>query len=329
MSFPDGGVNMRKRSGIIFIKISCLIIAVIFGSFALSYGDIMLDKVVAVVNTEIITWSELYKAMEFEASPAVKALAEKERRKIYKDNEGVFLENLINMKLMLQASKVANIGASEAEITQTIKDITAKYGMNEDAFKAAIAKEGFTLDEYKKKLAEQIITGKIVDYEVRSKIVVTEKEITDYIQKNKDRAADEGYRISMIILKNSDDPAADEERVKAAYGKIKAGTAFADVAKQYSDDTSARAGGERGFVKKADLSQEFIDVLSRLKDGEVSEPFKTAGGTHIIKLEEARIYKTEASLKDAVKNKLFSEKFERAYKSWMKGLRQGAYVEIR
>jgi parvulin-like peptidyl-prolyl isomerase len=159
--------------------------------------------------------------------------------------------------------------------------------------------------------------------------VVTEKEITDYIQKNKDRAADEGYRISMILIKKSEDPAADEERVKAASGKIKAGTAFAEVAKQYSDDTSARAGGDRGFVKKADLSQEFIDVLSRMKDGEVSEPFKTGSGTQIIKLDEARIYTTETSLKEAVKNKLSSEKFERAYKSWMKGLRQGAYVEIR
>jgi parvulin-like peptidyl-prolyl isomerase len=159
--------------------------------------------------------------------------------------------------------------------------------------------------------------------------VVTEKEISDYILKHKERAADEGYRMSIILVKNSADSAADEEKVKTAFGKIKAGTAFADVAKQYSDDASARAGGEKGFVKKADLSKEFIDVISMLKTGEVSEPFKTAGGTHIIKLEEARIFTTDASLKEAVKTKLLSEKFDRAFRAWIKGLRQGAYVEVR
>ncbi len=319
---------MIKRFGTVFVKICCLVAAVLC-FFAPSYGDIMLDKVVAVVNAEIITWSELYKAMEFDAAPTVKALPEIERRKIYKENEGIFLENLINLKLILQSAKMANIGAGEAEITQTIKDISAKYGLNEDAFKSAIAKEGFTLEEYKKKLAEQIISSKVVDFEVRSRIVVTEKEIADYMLKNKDRAADEGYLISMILVKTSADPAADSEKVKAAYAMIKAGTPFAEVAKQYSDDASARTGGDKGFVKKADLSKEFIDALSKLKNGEVSEPFKTAGGTHIIKLDEARIYSTADARKDAVKNKLLSEKFERAYKSWIKGLRQGAYVEIR
>ena len=329
LSFPDGGFNMIKRCGTVFIEICLLVAVLLCGSFSLGYADIMLDKVVAVVNAEIITWSELYKAMEFDASPAMKALPEKERRKVFKDSEGIFLENLINLKLILQSAKMFNIGVGEAEITQTIKDISTKYGMNEEAFKAAIAKEGFTQEEYKKKLADQIISSKVVDFEVRSKIVVTEKEITDYILKNKGQAADEGYRISIILVKTGADPAADAEKVKAAYEKIKAGTPFAEVAKQYSDDASARNGGERDFVKRADLSREFVAVLSGLKKGEVSEPFKTAGGMNIIKLEEARIYTTETEVKEAIRNKLFADKFERAYKAWIKGLRQGAYVEIR
>jgi peptidyl-prolyl cis-trans isomerase SurA len=291
--------------------------------------SIVLDKVVAVVNSEVITWSELYKAMEFEATPAVKALKEQERRKLFRESEGMFLDNLINTKLILQSARAANIGATEAEVKDIIKGIMDKNAMSEDAFKAAIAKEGFTLDEYKKKLSEQIIAGRLIDLEVRSRIIVTDKDLDAYVKKNREGSADEGYKISMIQIKKSEDEAGDAEKIKTVYAKIKGGANFADTARQYSEDSSARAGGDLGFVKKADLSQAYIEALSKLIEGGVSEPFAAGSGTHIIKLEKAYIFKTKDEFNAAVKEKLYSEKYERAYKSWMKGLRQNAYVEIK
>jgi peptidyl-prolyl cis-trans isomerase SurA len=327
MGFRDGGI-MGKRFGSGSVRIFCAVVAIICSCFGLSYGEIVLDRVVAVVNSEVITWSELYKSMEFEATPAIKALSDQERRKVYKESEGVFLENLINTKLILQAAKIVQIVASEAEVTRTINEIKAKYKMNDEAFGKAIESEGFTIKDYKQKLAEQIIAGKLVDLEVRGKVVVTEKEINDYILRNKD-AADEGYIFRMILIKESDKPGAAEEKVKAAYEKIKGGTDFAEVARQYSDDSSARAGGEKGFVRRADLSREFVDVMSRLKKNETSEPFKTSAGSIIVKLEDSRIFTKEGDLKVAVKEKLYAGKYDKAYRAWIKGLRQQAYVEIR
>jgi peptidyl-prolyl cis-trans isomerase SurA len=328
MGFTDGGIIMGKWSGLVSVRIFVIAIALICGNAGLSYGEIILDRVVAVVNAEVITWSELYKSMEFEASPAVKALSDQERRKLFKDSESIFLENLINTKLILQAAKSFNLGISEAEVTRTITEIKAKYGMNDEAFGKAIEKEGFTLKDYKAKLTEQLITSKLIDIEVKGKIVVTEKEINDYILRNKD-AADEGYIFSLIFVKRSGNPGADEEKVKAAYEKIKGGADFAEVAKQYSEDSSARAGGAKGFVKKSDLSKEFVDAISRLKTGEVSGPFMTSTGINIVRLEESRIFSKEGDLKAAVKDKLYRAKYEKAYSAWIKGLRQKAYVDIR
>jgi len=320
---------MNKRNGLLFITMCGLIIVLFCGSAGAANAEIMLDKVVAVVNAEIITWSELYKAMEFEASPAVKALSAQEKRKVYQSSEAAFLEDLINVKLMLQQAKMYNINAGDAEINRTMKGIQEKYKMDDDAFGKAIIKEGFTMDEYKKKLADQIITGKLVDFEVRSKVLVTDKEVNEYVQKNRDRSADEGYIISMILVKKSENVAADEEKARTAYGKIKSGTAFPEVAKQYSDDSSARSGGLKGYVRRADLSKEFLDVLAKLKNGEVSEPFSTSAGMHIIRLEEARLFKSDDEYRVAVKEKLAADKFDRAYKAWVKGIRLRAYVEIR
>jgi peptidyl-prolyl cis-trans isomerase SurA len=318
---------MIRRYGVVLIL--CLVAVLFSGAIAGGQNVIVLDKVVAVINSEVITWSELYKAMEFEASPAVKALGEQERRKVFRDNEGIFLEGLINMKLMLMAAKAANINVNDAEVQEAMKSIKDKYNLNDEAFKTAISKEGFTLDEYKKKLLDQLTTSRIVDMEVRSRIIVTEKDVDDYIQKNKEGAADEGYSLSMILIKKSDDPARDEERAKAAYAKIKAGKAFAEVAREYSDDSSARAGGELGFLNKAELSKAYLDVLSGLKEGETSEPFQSGAGTHILKLEGSRVFKSPAEFRQAVRDRIFNERYDRAYKAWVKGLRQSAYVEIK
>jgi len=319
---------MGKWSGFVAVARFCVVVAFIFIAAGSGYGEIMLDRVVAVVNSEVITWSELYQSMEFEATPEIKALSDQDRRKVFKENEAAFLENLINTKLILQAAKTARVGAGEAEINQTINDIKAKHKMSDEDFNKAITKEGFTLKEYKKKLAEQLIAAKLIDIEVRRKVVVTDKEINDFLLRNKD-AADQGYVISLVLVRWGENPKAAEARIAEAYEKLKGGASFAEVARKYSDDSSARQGGDKGFVRRADLSNEIVDVISNLKKGEMSQPFRTTAGMNIIKLEDSRIYSKDSELKAAVKERLYSAKYGRAYRAWIKGLRQTAYVEIR
>jgi peptidyl-prolyl cis-trans isomerase SurA len=322
---------MRRRFRFLCINMIAIISCIAgLGLFSPGNGAILLDKVVAVVNAEVITWSELYKAMEFDASPAVKALSEQERSKIFKQNETIFLENLIDMRLLLQEAKKASINANDDEVNKTMAAIRGKYAMTDAAFADALIKEGFTMEAYKKKLSEQIIINRLIDFEVRNKVVVTEADVNAYLTKNKEMTTgDEGYRISHILIRKSDDPGQSEEKARAIYESIKAGEKFADAARKSSDDPSSKAGGDLGFVNKSDLSKEFIAALSRLKPGEVSEPFKTDKGMHIVLLESARIYNNPAELKQAVKDKLIAGKFERDYKAWIKGLRQRSYVEIK
>jgi peptidyl-prolyl cis-trans isomerase SurA len=318
-------MKMVRGSGFGPLAVCCVAAALSVVLCGAAYGEIMLDKVVAVVNSEVITWSELYKSMEFEASPQVKAMSEQQRKKLFSENEAAFLENLINTKLALQAAKTAFVTTSDAEVKQTIENIKAKHNLSDQEFEKAMLKEGFTTAEYKKKLAEQITVSKLIEHEVRKKIVVTDKEVKEFIDKHKD-AADEGYEISLIHVK--DGPKA-EERIAAAYGAIKAGAPFAQVAKEYSEDSSSRMGGSKGFVRRADLSKEFVDAISVLKNGEVSAPFRSASGMNIVKLDYSRVFSKEGDLQAAVRDKLFAMKYERAYKAWIKGLRQTAYVEIR
>jgi len=311
----------------------CILSAIICIAGIFSKGEgaaILLDKVVAVINSEVITWSDLYKAMEFEASQTVKSMSEQERRKIFKQNEMMFLENLIDMRLLLQEARKANIAASDDEVKKTMDSIRDKYGMTDEVLKDALAKEGFSLAEYKKKLAEQIVISRLVDLEVRSKIVIKDDEMDAYLAKNTGAAAvEEGYKISHILIRNGDDPRQAEEKANGIYEKIKAGESFAEAARKYSEDPSAKSGGDLGFVNKSDLSREFLGALSTLKPGEVSAPFKSDRGVNIVFLESARLFNSPVELKQALRDKLYAEKFDRDYKAWIKGLRQKSYVEIK
>lgn len=291
---------------------------------------ILLDKVVAIVNKEVITWSDLYRGMEFDAVEEIKAMKPEDKRKFFKENEMVYLENLIDTRLQLQEASKLNIGVGKDDVEKAIKSIKEKYALNEETFAETVRKEGFSIEEYKKKLGEQITVSRVVEQEVRGKVLVTEKEINAYLAEHQDEARNnEGFVVSYLFLKKSADGKQPEEKARDIYAKIKAGGSFAELARQYSDDRSARSGGDLGFIRKSDMSKDLLNVLTGMKEGDVSEPFRNETGVHILKLNEIKSFKTPQELREMVRQKLLNEKFSREFRNWVKGLRERAYVEIK
>ncbi len=302
----------------------------LFSYPSLSSGSILLDRIVAIVNKEVITWSDLYKAMEFEATAEVKAMKESDKMKIFKENESLFLENMIDMKLQIQEASKKGISASEEDVNRTIDGIKKKYSMTDEMFKDALLKEGFTLSEYKKKIYEQIIIGRLIEQEVRSKIIVSEVDIDRYLSENKNILMDsEGFVLSLIFLKRAEDKRQTEERAMELYNRLKAGESFEDLARKYSEDASAMNGGDIGFIKKRELSRDFLGVIANMNEGDISEPFWGTNGIYILRLNEKKEFKTEQQLREAVRQKLLSDRFSREYKNWIRSLRERAYVEIK
>lgn len=310
-----------------------IFVLLVFIFHSVSQAAILLDRVVAVVNQEVITWSDLYKAMEFEASDKMRGLKDEEKRKIFKENEGIFLESLIDMKLQLQAAKQLGIDATTDDVNSTIADIRKKYSLDEPALIESLKKEGFTFDEYKKKIAEQIILSRVVSQQIKSRIVVSETDVQKQMGEDKNILAEgEAYRLRQIFFKrpdSSNDRKAVEGKADAVLKQLKAGEDFSALAQKYSEDPSRKAGGDLGFVKKRYMAKEFIDVISRMKAGEVSQPFWTDRGLHIVRLEEKSEKHSEAELKESIRNKLIEKYSSEKYKSWLRGLRENAYIEIR
>jgi peptidyl-prolyl cis-trans isomerase SurA len=273
-------------------------------------AGIMLDRVVAVVNDEAITWGELYRAMEFEISRDKRSLSAEQKKIIFEENEALFLENMINTRLQLQEARKHNIGVSDTEVDATIEGIKLKYGVDNEEFIKALQADGFTLGDYRKRLAEQITIGKLIDFAVKSEISITDEDLKDIPE------GDAFYRIRQIFLKKAEGA---QERADAVMAELETGADFAELARKYSETPLASVGGDFGYVQKSKMAKDFVSVVEALKPGDMSKPFRTEKGVHIIKLEDIK----------SVREVLAEERLTEAYADWLRGLREKAFIEIR
>jgi peptidyl-prolyl cis-trans isomerase SurA len=314
-----------KEIGLCFAFIFCFVQTV--------HAAVLLDRVVAVVNKEVITWSDLYKMMESEASEQMKALHDEERRKVFKDNEAAFLEKLIDMKLQLQDADKMGITVGPEDVKEAIEGIKKKYSLTDKSLEESLQKEGLTLDSYKKRLSEQILISQFINQQIRNKIVVSEDEVKKYMQAHKESLPEsDAFKLRQIVFRKPKDEAQKksvEEKAVLVMQRINAGEDFSILATEYSEDPSGKIGGDTGYIKKMYMAKEFTDVLSKMKTGDVSKPFWTERGLHIIKLDENVPAQSPAEIKETIRRYLVEEKFVEKYRSYVKGLRDKARIEIR
>ena len=147
---------------------------------------VLLDKVVATVNDEVITWSELMKTIYFEGREYLSSETGKTRAEKIRELEKPFLNMLIEMRLQLQEAKKIGLNVTDREVDGAITEIRSKYNIAEDAFTASLEKEGVTIRDYRKGLRDQILLQKIVNFSVKGSVVVTDKEVEEYYNANRD-----------------------------------------------------------------------------------------------------------------------------------------------
>ncbi|MEJ5228059.1 peptidylprolyl isomerase [Thermodesulfovibrio sp.] len=300
-------------------------------TFSISFAQdkFFVDRVLAVVNREVVTWSELYKYMEFISRDDIKNLSPDEKFKYFKQREEEFLERLIDTKLQIEEAERYGIFVSDSEIEAAINDIKKKYGLNDKEFEESLKKEGMTLSDYKKMMKEQIIIGRAVNSLVRSKIIITDSETNSYISSHPELSCEEeGYYVSQIFIKMRDNQEQVKEKISEAIKRLIQGESFSKVASQLSEDASARTGGSIGLLKRSEISPELSNVFSKMNVGGISEPLVTANGVYIFKLDGLCFKKNSETLKNYVRTIIEDEKFKKEYRLWIRSLRQRAYIEV-
>lgn len=287
------------------------------------------DRVVAVVNKEVITWSELYKFMEFSLRDKVQSMSPDEKFKYFQGQQQDFLERLIDTKLQLEEAERYGIFVSDSEIETAVAEIKKKYKLSDEAFEETLKKEGLTIKDYKKMLKDDITIGRVINSLVRSKIVITDAEIKNYISSHPELVCDdEGYYVSQIFIHRREKQQEVKAKLDEILKKLIEGESFEKVASQFSEDASAKTGGAIGLLKKKEIAAALAQLFSSMSVGQISEPMLTDSGVYIFKLDGVCFPKDSEKLLNYVRSSLEEERFRREYKLWIRGLRQKAYIEI-
>ncbi len=281
---------------------------------------VVVDRVVAVVNGEIITLSDLQR--------------EEMTRKEPKQDERLLLEDMIDRKLQMAMAKRAGMDVTEKEVDEAIADIMKRNNFDVKQFEAAIAKEGLTMDQYRKELLEQMTLSRTFNKFVRSGVAVDEAEVKAYYDRNiRLYTEPEEIRVRQIFFRLPENATAEQRsevraQAAAALERAKKGEDFVQLVKELSQGETAPLGGDLGFMQRDQAIPEIAEATRGLKPGDIAGPVEAAGGFNVFKLEEVRSpVRSFAKVKDEITKMLYEQKIENTYRTWLQSLRGDANIE--
>ena len=314
-------------------KLKVFIAGLISMSLLVGCATDKLGKTVATVNGENITYGEYLKKFAFqkymidstygkeiwnEKVPEEQSITKQETTLI-KDFTLRLVDSIIQEELLSQEAKKQSLKIDESELKNNV-----------DQWKNSITKDTTAKEYYEKNgITEEVVTDifkeqmniSALEANYTKNNPVTQAEIDKYYNEHKSEYTNAQVKASHIIIKTQNDDGTEmsQDKVDSAkkqideiYAKIKAGEDFAKLAKQYSQDASKDAGGDLGFFSKGQMVKEFEEVAFSMKVGEVSEPFKTKYGYHVVKLTDKKEDTTDPKqVKEFLKGTLQQEKFNK------------------
>jgi len=295
--------------------------------------DRVTDRVLAIVNNDAITLSELQEAI---------AVYRYENRDRANENSDQliqqFLTRMIDSRLQVQEAEREKIVIEEAEIDEELADRIKKMNLKgREEFEAALKAQGIPMAAVRKRITDELRRGRIVSRKVRLRISVTEEEVTQYLEANRPKLETGlSYHAAHILIvpeTGPEDAAWENARIRADLlrTELQQGGNFAELAKQYSRDASARDGGDLGTLKRGELAQDIETQILSLSPGQISVPYRSTLGYHVFRLESKETLEGEGlgRVKAQIREILFREKFDTRLDAWLKEIKQRAVIDVR
>jgi len=281
------------------------------------------DGIAAIVNSEVITLSELEQELKDEILRLRAKFSGKTLRQKLTQKEYAVLNRLIERKLQVQEAKAKGLTITEEEFQRAMDQLRKRQAPNTSA------------DHLSEKfIREELLITKLLDFEVRRNLMVGPGELLSYYENSQDQFMEPpDYHLRQILLLPKFDETEDmlQRRATQLLEKIRGGQSFAEVAQLYSDGPESTRGGDLGYVRKNELLDSLASTLDRLKPGEVSGPIRSTLGIHIILVEDIKSGAVQSfeDVKNLIQSILLQRKTHEAHQQWLSSLKDKAYIEIK
>jgi peptidyl-prolyl cis-trans isomerase SurA len=293
-------------------------------------GAKIIERIIARVNTEIITQGMYDQEQESLRQELAQQYSGAELEAQVREQSKNLLRDLIDQSLMVQKAKDDDINV-ETDVVKQLDDIRKKnnLGTLED-LETEIEKQGINYEDFKDRIRRRLLMQEVIGREVSSRIQLSREDARKFYEAHKEEFKSPGMiRLGQILVSTEKrKPEEAEKRANEALAELKAGQRFSEVAKKYSDASSAEQGGDVGFMKEGTLAPAIAAVVGKLDLNEFSDPIETKYGYIILKVLERYspgIPKFE-EVEQRVNEVLYDQKMQPRLREYLTQLRRESYI---
>lgn len=250
-----------------------------------------IDRIIAVVDREVITYRELQDRIRIVLDQLQKqGIAWPPQEALEKQ----VLERIINDRLQLQLAAQTGLRVDDSQLDRTIERIAEQNRLSISQFREALEADGISFHKFREDIRNEIILARLREREVDNRIVVTEAEIDNLLTTRASRPAEpDEYDLSHILIRVPEEADPDtllrlERKAQDVLARLQAGESFSEVSASYSDAPNALEGGNLGWKKLDQIPTLFADAVQQLQAGQLSPLLRSPNGFHILRVDARR-----------------------------------------
>ena len=327
--------NARHMKKLIFLLLLALPLAI---PLARAGEQELLDRVVAVVNDEVITQAELDTFLRPVYQQYTKEYSGAELAKMIDEVRQKILSQMIEDKLVYQEAVAQGIEVKDEEVDKEFSLFKSKMEKPEE-LDALLEREGLTMKALRERLKKQAMVRQLQDREIRSKVIVSPTEVENFFKNNPDQfKAKERVRVKSLTIKKSEEARTkgltDEkakQRIELLDQKIKLYRNFDQIVKDFSEDSHAKQEGLGEWIERGAMIESVDEVIFKTPVGGLTGIVESPIGYHIFRIEakEGKQVRAFDEVKDQISGYLFQQENTERFKECMEEVKKAAYISIK
>jgi peptidyl-prolyl cis-trans isomerase SurA len=299
----------------------------------------LVDRVVAVVNDEVITVTELNQEGEKVFAAIRRSTPPAEREAALTEARKQLLQKMIDNRLLIQKAGELKFDVSPEEVDGALDRLAADNNMTRQQLLQEVAREGFSEEEYRKFTTDQIRRSRLINFEITSRIVISDERVRSYYDNvYLKETPPPGYHLLLMGFRwDTEEAAANSlaearQRAERFRKLVEDGQDFRELARSFSELPSAKDGGDLGTLKLQEMTADMRNLLRGLEPGQLSQIEERGGAVQFfqvltINTGDQILYPPFAMVQFEIRERLYREEMEKRLENWMKELREQAIIK--
>ncbi len=296
-----------------------------------AHAQEVLDGIAAVVNNEVITFSQVRMLVGPKEKSARETLKGQELVEKVKEIRLQAVNDLIDRQLILQEFKKNQFKVPDHVVEERVQAIIREeFSGDRAAFTRTLAAQGYSVERFRQEELDKIIVQAMRAQLVKANSIVADTRVREFYQQHlADYTSEEQIKLRMLVMKKGE---SDNRRkmMEEIREKIVSGAAFEDLARMYSEDSTQEQGGDWGWINRRTLNEGLTKLAFVLKPGEVSKIQELSGNYYLLFTEarKAQTVKPLAEVREEIEKQLAQTERQHAQQEWIEKLRKKAFIKV-